>query len=971
MSINNTTLESITDLRMYNINNSMSLLSAELLGYYQSGDGGGSEFYWESSPAAVINNLSGYSPNSPIDMIVDPVLSEIPIGSILTFENGAYFELAETAMKEATSIKGFLNFSEVIDNESSLDITKIPLAEIDNLEGYMISAQTSMSVQPIPKALAIDEVIHFKNNGKFTLSASANKGDTVIHGKLENQNVSDGEKTINYASFSTVTINDTSINTPFEITVDPISETIPTGTELEFTGGGTFILTRTANKGNTSLIGNLSNASISDGESSFIKDNGGTIIKPTYIGYNNVGRWKKTDPYFINSRQFGIKTDGTEVSSQIESALNALPDGCFFKFVPGTYKVEGEITVIDKSGLFLDCNGCKFDATGWLDPGLPKHIFNIDGSINQAKKITGISKTSITTDTFVNPPEIGEWVLVSTDELIDDSYLKTRPYYLKNYLVQVESVAGDVITLNPHTPLFYEYDLTSHIKLIRINFAKGNHILGLDLDLFDTDASERSQGGIEFKYSMNFSVKDCDIIGITREGVSTRHCLHGNINENYFKVADNRPDVANYGVYLHNTTRNVTINSNTIDGKNSIDGDCAYYIQITGNTCTGIIRNHGSLFWNIAGNTYGGDSLVIRSGHTRVTDNTIFSTNSDSRGIFLEELAKDFGNVSIVDNDIYDIHVYDSTEMNTYAIEVDAREIQSVKIKDNNIYNFRGGIYVTGQVSAESGRTNNDYTITGNVCRVYAIGIYVRNLDDALISMNKINLIDSSGLPGGGFNSVYAILLGGGSGDECNDVNVNNNHIKGSWTNGVTVAINDFKNFSLGVNHFSSDVTNDYVFPSGFLHTYTKYMATKNIKMPSNSEVYSWKINDSLAIGQKIVIGLNGTSDFDIEMIECTILGVVRGSGQTSNKVMIVKKFAVVCRESDLLLNSSSDIFVTGCVSSDLTLVHKGSSHEYDLQFLAPSTILQDLNELSVKIEFLSTRNDDKSEVLRSEPIIV
>lgn len=120
MSINNTILESIATLRTYNLNNSTCLLSAELLGYYVSGDGGGGFFYWDVSSVATINNPpSGYSIGNGIVMNVNAIPESLAIGTILEFTGGGIFTLTADANSGALSITGDLTISNVSNSEES------------------------------------------------------------------------------------------------------------------------------------------------------------------------------------------------------------------------------------------------------------------------------------------------------------------------------------------------------------------------------------------------------------------------------------------------------------------------------------------------------------------------------------------------------------------------------------------------------------------------------------------------------------------------------------------------------------------------------------------------------------------------------------------------------------------------------------------------------------------------------------
>ena len=96
-----------------------------------------------------------------------------------------------------------------------------------------------------------------------------------------------------------------------------------------------------------------------DGTSSAV-DNGGTIIKPTFV--SGAGRWIAANKDIIYAKQFGAKGDGsTDDTSAIVAAINE-PAGSVI-FHPGVYVVT-QIT-ISKSVKFLGMRGASGSANVW------------------------------------------------------------------------------------------------------------------------------------------------------------------------------------------------------------------------------------------------------------------------------------------------------------------------------------------------------------------------------------------------------------------------------------------------------------------------------------------------------------------------------------------------------------------------------------------------------------------------------
>ena len=117
MSITTVTLESISDLKNHDINNTTGNYAVEVLGYYKAGDGGGGSFYWDPSAVVIINFPSGYSIANGINMVVDAIPKSLLIGTAIKFTGGGVFTLTANASSGATSITGDLTISNVSDNE--------------------------------------------------------------------------------------------------------------------------------------------------------------------------------------------------------------------------------------------------------------------------------------------------------------------------------------------------------------------------------------------------------------------------------------------------------------------------------------------------------------------------------------------------------------------------------------------------------------------------------------------------------------------------------------------------------------------------------------------------------------------------------------------------------------------------------------------------------------------------------------
>lgn len=143
------TLANIAALKAFDTSTITEPFSVEILGYYEEGDGGGGLFYWNSNPLTAINNNNGYSPNSQISIIVDPILESLGSGSQLDFQGGGVFTLTANVVKHATTLVGNLTNSSVTNSENAfLRDNSGTVIESDNTNsGRWIFANNEMANQ--------------------------------------------------------------------------------------------------------------------------------------------------------------------------------------------------------------------------------------------------------------------------------------------------------------------------------------------------------------------------------------------------------------------------------------------------------------------------------------------------------------------------------------------------------------------------------------------------------------------------------------------------------------------------------------------------------------------------------------------------------------------------------------------------------------------------------------------------------
>ncbi|GAB5407691.1 MAG: hypothetical protein BalsKO_00560 [Balneolaceae bacterium] len=624
------TLKTIADLKAYDNSDPSSAEAIEVLGYHEEGDGGGGLYYWNPNPLVQINSINVYPPNSPIDIAVDPILTDISSGDVIFFENGANFEVKAPFTKGATSINGFLNSHSVIDNESSLNTKEFPLAEINNLGGYAINAQISMQVQPLAKALMVDEVLNFENGGKFTLSSSASKGDTWIHGELEDHAVSNNEKTNERTRLSTVTINNSNGYSPFSITIDPIPESLSSGSTLDFTGGGTFELTANANKGATTLIGNLTEQSVLNDEKAFLSDNGGTIIEPNNT---NTGRWIFAHDAMVNQLTFGAKCAKDEDDTVfIQSYFDflALSKIKSASFAPVDFIEMKSISLI--SPLEIDLNGCTFIGNE------ENEFFNI-----QSNNITLFNGF------------FGENEGLDKKRLATFSFWDTPNLYGKHSGLAIHNIT---YTGKKKYPAIFISAGSSNIQISNSNFIQKNTDYE-DVSSLESKTAIYIAGGdvSGFEFDINLTINNCyfegwfDAWSGNGKGYSRNSIFTGN------KVFNCQRGLHNYHC------RNSVITNNIFDGSiypieiwRSHQTSDNYFINSKSSSHTIRIEAINGLFSNNVIKNSLGSGLLLDGGGSigMVSDN--FINNCGRSGIIMDgnfQFGGQFKSTVIQDNKVY------------------------------------------------------------------------------------------------------------------------------------------------------------------------------------------------------------------------------------------------------------------------------------------------------------------------------
>lgn len=530
-----------------------------------------------------------------------------------------------------------------------------------------------------------------------------------------------------------------------DITVESLSEPIEKGSVIEFTGGGSLTLTKDASTGETVVTGGVTNFALIDDEEGGLQDDSGLSIKPTFGGFSGAGRWGLVHEGTIYAKQFGIKTDGTEQASEIQSAIMSCPKGCTFKFNPGTYVVENEIVLTSKKRLKIDGNGAFLDASSWNSSGT-SYLFRFEADVIASKPISSVSRYSITIDgTFASPPVAGQWIQIDSTELAGNTDYGVGRNYTKSQAAKVASVNSSVVTLEPTTPIIfaggtdgnyleleaYKYsDLANNSTSAFIyDYNEDVIIRNLNIELNKT-TQNLTQGGINLAKCLNWTITDCNIRNSTRDCVTAIESIFGRVQNCIFTTSDNGLSSGTYGVHLRKSYHCIVAH-NTIDAYKALDCDSSFYVTFDNNNCNGALRPHGSLFVVATDNVLKGSSFPWRAGYSKIQGNTFYCHDASGRGFFLGEMANTFGNIEIRDNTFISTHEYSGIETK-YAIEIDSSSISNIIIDGNLIKNFARGIFVPG---ADTGN-NLNLQITNNRIEVYSRGISGLRYKPAILSNN-------------------------------------------------------------------------------------------------------------------------------------------------------------------------------------------------------------------------------------------
>ena len=115
--------------------------------------------------------------------------------------------------------------------------------------------------------------------------------------------------------------------------------------------------------------------------------NGGTIIIPTFAGFSGTGRWKRIHKNMLTLKDFGVKTDGSFMEVEVQSAIDVCSaSGFFLEGIDGDITLDNTVNL--KSGLLA------------VGTGKTSSRFVASATLGTKNLFSAISQTNISISQF-------------------------------------------------------------------------------------------------------------------------------------------------------------------------------------------------------------------------------------------------------------------------------------------------------------------------------------------------------------------------------------------------------------------------------------------------------------------------------------------------------------------------------------------------------------------------------------------
>ena len=383
-----------------------------------------------------------------------------------------------------------------------------------------------------------------------------------------------------------------------------------------------------------------------DGTSSAL-DNGGTIIKPTFV--SGAGRWLAVDSYNATVKQFGARANTLfNDSSVFSTAFNSGVKRIYIE--SGDYKLSSTINVTSSVEIVGKQNASLI--VDWTSLGAGAKVFNITASDT---KIKDLEFNVLSTPIARNNDAAAACVYVNADDcLVDNCVFVEQP----TSVYSVKSNARIVVRNCHMTGMFDGLSESSYDN-------HGIHISdGEKCELINNYIANYPQG-ILFGLSTNNSIVS---------GNTGYYCSNHTV---YVSSGDNNLIDSNIAIGTYNNIK-ARGDFNTISNNKVFGGT----IGLTNRIADGAV----SLI---------GDTNAFHGG--TISGNHVMCARPNAYGISLDEKSGSpavLRNVSIIGNTIYSKNA--SPDVMFRGINVGATGLENISIVGNNIDTVAGdGIIVT------------------------------------------------------------------------------------------------------------------------------------------------------------------------------------------------------------------------------------------------------------------------------------
>lgn len=439
-----------------------------------------------------------------------------------------------------------------------------------------------------------------------------------------------GGPPFHFDSISQAIINNTggyATGNGISISVQPLPETILAGQVLEFENGGIFTLTSDAKKGEIVISGDLTGSSVSDGEKSWLEDNNGTVIKPTYTGFDGEGRWKRIYKGAALVEWYGAVDDAsTDSTTAFQNAVKN--NKKISTKLSGTFLLSSRITLSHDDAV-IDLGQCECriddnvdidlffvtgDRSGVINGRIDGNKANQPGTTNRAMVQLQDASDQFAKNIYIKDPDgYGIRARNSPRALIKDNTVINSDYYAIYTISPVSDIEGASIINN----------YVDRRDLGPLSAADGGGIvIHSDTGTPTTDTYRQSGGRVvnnTVYLDEGSSANECFIVGGNKYSFTNNYGFGGSIGVTlygeYCTCGDNVfEDNNNWGIeYTHSFKLSIT--GNIVKGNNNTQNGISQNADISGRS------EHITISGNVVERCTQANYWVRYSDHTSITGN--------------------------------------------------------------------------------------------------------------------------------------------------------------------------------------------------------------------------------------------------------------------------------------------------------------------------------------------------------------